>query len=146
MRRGIFERFGDFRTDVIYVMDYDFWLRVYRAAPPHCVDFDVALYRMHATNNSYSNAWPTEYEKHTVRMMNQDTIPGLTWAESVFYAAATYFKAPSVFHYLALGAAKRGERLDALRYGLKNLMDKPLQTPEHTLREIATLLGRRAES
>ena len=140
MRRSIFERHGEFSTDLIYVMDYDFWLRVYRDAPPYCVDFDVALYRMHATNNSHSNAWPTEYEKHLVRMLNLEALPGLSWAESVFYIAGTYFKAPSIFHYLAVGAARRGERQKALSFALKNLMAKPFQSPEHLLRELKELL------
>ena len=141
MRRSIFERHGEFRTNITYVMDYDFWLRVYREAPPFCEDFNVALYRMHANNKSRSNVWPSEYEKHLVRMLNKGTLPGLTWAESIFYVAATYIKSPSIFHYLSVGAARRGQRLEAIRWGLKNLRHKPLQSPEHLLKELRELVG-----
>ena len=136
MRRELFDEFGVFKTTVRYVMDYDFWLRVFRSAPPVCIDRVVARYRLHEGNASRGNVWHSEYEKHQVRMANREALRGMTWAESAFYVLATYYRSPTVAHYLAMGAARRGETVQALRWCILNLTRKPFQSPEHIIREL----------
>jgi hypothetical protein len=53
--------------------------------------------------------------------------------------AATYWRSPTIAHYLSIGAARRGRPLEALGWSLRNLQVKPLQSPEHFLNTLRSL-------
>lgn len=143
MHRDIFDSIGQFSTAFHYVMDYDFWLRTFREFPPFCVDLDIARYRMHTTNRSRANVWESEYEKHLVRMKNRDVLQYLTNLESLLYVGATYYRSPTVAHYIAIGFARRNEIRAALHWCAKNYSDKPFQTPEHLICELTEIIRAR---
>jgi GT2 family glycosyltransferase len=144
MHRSIFESYGGFDESFRYVMDYDFWLRVYRDVPPRCFDVDIARYRMHWESLSRSNVWPAEREKHDVRMKNRASLPGMTSWESWFYVAATYWRSPTIAHYLAVGAARRGDVTGSLRWAMRNWLSKPVQSPEHAVQELREIFSARS--
>jgi hypothetical protein len=139
MHRDLYSRFGVYDTAFRYVMDYDFWLRVYRDVPPLCFDFVVTRYRMHWDSTSRGNVWKAESEKHRARMKNRTQLPWMTPIESIALVAATYWKSPTIAHYLSMGAARRGDTTDALKWSLRNLRAKPFQSPEHLLTVLRAL-------
>lgn len=53
-RREVVDRVGEFRTDLHYAMDYDFWLRMVRRCPVKIVDQVLARYVVHPASKSGS--------------------------------------------------------------------------------------------
>jgi hypothetical protein len=139
VHRTVYERFGGYDIDFKFVMDYDFWLRIFRQVPPLCFDVPVARYRMHWESTSRSNVWKAESEKHRARIKNRAQLTGMTELESLALVAATYWRSPTIAHYLSIGAARRGRPLEALGWSLRNLQVKPLQSPEHFLNTLRSL-------
>ena len=54
-RREVIERVGEFRTDLHFAMDYDFWLRAARHWPVKIVDAVLARYIIHAESKTGSS-------------------------------------------------------------------------------------------
>lgn len=52
--RELMEQLGGFDPSLRYTMDYDFWLRAFRAAPPLVMDEPLSEFRIHGTSKGGS--------------------------------------------------------------------------------------------
>jgi len=50
VKRSVYEAIGGFDQSMLQGEDYDFWLKSSRIAPMHCLDSNVALYRIHSAS------------------------------------------------------------------------------------------------
>lgn len=56
VKRSVFQRFGSFREDYRYAMDYEFWLRIAPSTSVVQLDRPLAAFRRHAGSASTANA------------------------------------------------------------------------------------------
>jgi len=56
VKRSVFERFGAFRTDYRYAMDYELWLRIAPSTSVAQLDQPLAAFRRHVGSASTANA------------------------------------------------------------------------------------------
>lgn len=56
VKRSVFQRFGGFRADYRYAMDYEFWLRIAPSTSVVQLDRPLAAFRRHAGSASTANA------------------------------------------------------------------------------------------
>jgi glycosyltransferase involved in cell wall biosynthesis len=67
-KASVFERYGVFDEALRFAMDYDFLLRVARAAPPLQTDEVWAVFRRHAGSTTEANRLASVAEDHAVRL------------------------------------------------------------------------------
>jgi glycosyltransferase involved in cell wall biosynthesis len=70
-RREVVERVGEFRTDLHYAMDYDFWLRMVRRCPVKIVDQVLARYVIHPASKSGSAHFGRGFNEELERVSRQ---------------------------------------------------------------------------
>ncbi len=135
-RRGVYQRVGDYATDLFLAEDYDYWLRVIAAGcqlrPVHETLYE---YRRHARSltDAYSGKTFAVAEKALLRNM-----PALV-SHSPQLRGAIYLQ-------LASFASWRGQRGRAALYALRGLRYSPGQLARQTRAYVARHMGVRRAS
>lgn len=60
-RKGLLDHCGFFDTRLKYVMDYDYWLRLWKIIPPHILHQDIAGFRIHHKSKTTSGGHLQDY-------------------------------------------------------------------------------------
>ena len=68
IRREVFERYGEFRTDLKFAMDYEFFLRIAKSCEPLALREVLAVFRRHEGSTTQRNRLASFEEDHRVRM------------------------------------------------------------------------------
>ncbi len=80
---ALFRELGGFRSDLKYAMDYEFFLRLGRRAPPLALKEALAVFRIHPGSTTVKNRLASFEEDHAVRL----SFAGRSWREQLMHAA-----------------------------------------------------------
>lgn len=100
--KRIMDRAGPFREDLFYVMDYDYWARIFRAGgKPSFIDAELACFRRHSAQKS------TQPELTAAELI--EVARPLIWEDSalVGFAKQTELKGKWLYHTVFLPEVMR---------------------------------------